>query len=548
MDEKQPFKEDVPMIFTVEHGQDPRYVKLRLTDQWKKEYSQYNSVTFLSHSFAIPSAKYIAFGDLDKRSAEIHGPVWKREFKNQLINCESDSTGVFKYPQPWPEPAMEWLVRHRTGPWPTPDLIQEVFESGCHIAPVRRGKRHQEPIDPYKYHRDPIMASCQGSHDHDSQDVSSMDATEWRLSFSVAENKLGQSVTPVQRHIIVLLKMLKKLYFPGVISSYHLKNLLFWEIEKNKESFWKEDNSAKCLGHMLDRLERCLKDGCLPHYIVPESNLLEYEESCKLAEAVKVVCDVRRDIFSDTINMFRRIISLTYVSPFYLQNLDWESLFSKIDDVTLPLNGVKHLTCSLLELFISKCTSVIEGLLHSIVTEDLQDDVKKYMSVPLFAYKSLLARCLCKRFLLTNGISSNSQLERDENKFLEYAKEKASRFDSDDDVIALAKAYFEQALNGKDISEMIPNTSLMLRTKELHDMFGRKHVEKATASLLEEYGWLSSNDLEDISRRVVQSVVEGGSRIENLSIESLQEEMLNELNELKLHKQAEGQEKSTDRR
>ena len=77
---------------------------------------------------------------------------------------------------------------------------------------------------------------------------------------------------------------------------------------------------------------------------------------------------------------------------------------------------------------------------------------------------------------------------------------------------------------------------------------GRKHVEKATASLLEEYGWLSSNDLEDISRRVVQSVLEGGNRIENLSIESLQEEMLNELNELKLHKQAEGQEKSSDRR
>ena len=69
-----------------------------------------------------------------------------------------------------------------------------------------------------------------------------MDNTEWKTSFSVAENKLGASISPVQRHVIVLLKIIKKFYFPKVVSTYCLKTIMFWECQNRPREFWKENN------------------------------------------------------------------------------------------------------------------------------------------------------------------------------------------------------------------------------------------------------------------------------------------------------------------
>lgn len=118
-----------------------------------------------------------------------------------------------------------------------------------------------------------------------------MDDGEWRISFSLAENKLGQSLSPVQRHVMVLLKIIKKAYLSDhdVISTYLLKNILFWECENRENDFWREDNSAKCLLSMMDRLEECLRKGHLPHYIMPDSNILHDEDQDKLDQAVNAV-------------------------------------------------------------------------------------------------------------------------------------------------------------------------------------------------------------------------------------------------------------------
>lgn len=58
---------------------------------------------------------------------------------------------------------------------------------------------------------------------------------------------------------MVLLKMIKKVYFLDVILMYYLKNLLFWECESKGEVFWREDNFVKCLLFMLDCLYECLE-------------------------------------------------------------------------------------------------------------------------------------------------------------------------------------------------------------------------------------------------------------------------------------------------
>ena len=274
-------------MFTVYHAEDdPKYVKLRLTEEWKEHHPRFKGTTFLHQSFMLPTTighSFQHFASFCTGSTyEARGPVRTTRYDDELGNlselCNADHANVFKYPTAWPELAMEWLVRPRANAWPSPELLQEIFESGCHLAPVGRGKRSREPIDLLDYIKNPGSIACQKtSNDKDTKEKV-MDETEWKVSFSVAENLLGQNVTPVQRHIFVLLKMIKKLYLPEVVCTYHLKTLLFWECEKQDQSFLREDISARCLLHILDRLQECLEKQCLPHYILPQSNLLQYED------------------------------------------------------------------------------------------------------------------------------------------------------------------------------------------------------------------------------------------------------------------------------
>ena len=54
-----------------------------------------------------------------------------------------------------------------------------------------------------------------------------MGNNEWRISFSLAENFLGQSISPVQRHVVVTLKIIKKEYL-----SNHARCDLYLSFEK----------------------------------------------------------------------------------------------------------------------------------------------------------------------------------------------------------------------------------------------------------------------------------------------------------------------------
>ena len=269
MTENYPFEENddhkVVPIFTTEHAKDDsRYAKLRLTSEWKDHRPRYRNVSYLHHEFLLPSAddamvrgEKLFYGESRKWSYSLHGPVRKLQ-DSGFVNYEVDKAAVFKYPDAWPEPAMEWLVRPRPSGWPSSELVQEIFESGCHLAPVGNPEAA-------------LANSLLPSATEDSGEKWVMDETEWRTLFSLGENELGKSVSHVQRHVMVLLKMIKKFYFPEVISTYYLKNLLFWECEKRGKKFWREENSANCLLFMLDGLHECLESRHLAHYFMPQS-------------------------------------------------------------------------------------------------------------------------------------------------------------------------------------------------------------------------------------------------------------------------------------
>ena len=141
----------------------------------------------------------------------------------------------------------EWAERQRRD-WPSSSVIDKVLKMPVHIVPK----------------------GCKGSETR---------AFEFRLSYVLSEIALMQSLNDTQSKLYSLLKLLVKstvdIRFPDILTSYCLKNVVFWICERNRKQMF--DN-----GHLLELLELCLKfirnsiqDEKLSMYLMPERNLLE---------------------------------------------------------------------------------------------------------------------------------------------------------------------------------------------------------------------------------------------------------------------------------
>ena len=214
---------------------------------------------------------------------------------------------------------------------------------------------------------------------------------------------------------MVLLKVIKKFYFPDVISTYYLKNLLFWECERKDEDFWREDNSASCFLFMLDRLQECLEAHHLPHYVMPQSNLLMYEDPAKLNDAAVVVDAVGRNILTKTFSLLRRLQSLTYQSQTYLQNIgsQLEGQLLKMQDKNLPKEDHRELL-RIVYLFFVKSSKAVIASLQRISSAAERQNIEKLINVGLYGYQSILARNLCKLWLLIDNESNEQKLWEEE--------------------------------------------------------------------------------------------------------------------------------------
>ena len=526
MTENEPFVENddnkmIP-IFTAEHAKDDEmYAKLRLTSEWKDHRPRYKNVSYLHHAFLLPSSDHALAGKTAKTfDGEIrewtyclHGPVRKLQ-GGGFTNYEEDDAAVFKYPDAWPKPAMEWLSRPRPSGWPSSELVQEIFESGCHLAPVGRGKRLEEPVDVFNYCRNPeatLANSLLPSATEDSCEKWTMDETEWRTSFSLAENKLGESMSPVQRHVIVLLKMIKKFYFPEVISTYYLKNLLFWECEKRGQVFWREDNSGSCLLFMLDRLQECLESRHLPHYIMPQSNLLMYKDPSRLKEAAVQVAEVRCNILSKTFNLLRKLQSLTFQSQTYLKNvgLQLEEQLAKMDDKFLSKEDRIKLSSAIRSVFVGKCKDVVASLQQISSMERDNIDMLRVINTSLYAYQSILARNLCALWFLDSSESDNRKV-LEEEEFNTFVKQEVQDLSLDKAFYEVVNVFFESARKGLEPSLAIPSTRMMEKLREEQMKSAQKDVEEAKAELKEVLDWLKNSDLKLIEEKVTKKFKEMG--------------------------------------
>ncbi|XP_060574446.1 uncharacterized protein LOC132732101 [Ruditapes philippinarum] len=250
-------EEDLITIKAVRTGCLPGYCKLKFTSNQydffmanKENIPQgyYDILLKSTQKMYVSSTLFCKHGiprnlkpnEKGKIDIEFNGPA--------ITNSNVDYVQTFEM-QTWPEEAKIWKARKRSNNWPSISLLNRLEkEIPCYVAPI--GNKRSPEFD-----------------------------LEWRLSFVELERELIWSLNDTQFKCYIFLKLLKNLLSEHRIleniTSYHLKNVLFWTCETLPESEWLHRNLIYCVKKCLKMLEVCIRDNKLEHYFIPENNLFQ---------------------------------------------------------------------------------------------------------------------------------------------------------------------------------------------------------------------------------------------------------------------------------
>src|SRR6218665_3237890 len=186
------------------------------------------------------------------------------------IKCQADSNLGFEFdmvkglfcPQ-WPIEAKYWPIRMRNYGWPTTDTISEVVRTDCHVV--------------YAQHR-----SCRA------------DKSQWRLSFSLAEAILIQTLTKVQQIVYHLLRFFaKRELMQGcskedeLLCPYQIKTLMLWTCESMAPDWWSSSSVIAICCELLKKLSEWLTRTYCPNYFIHEANLFHPPSKSRMLHQIE---------------------------------------------------------------------------------------------------------------------------------------------------------------------------------------------------------------------------------------------------------------------
>lgn len=140
-----------------------------------------------------------------------------------------------------------WLGRPRRYEWPSEETRQRVVSKGANLVP------HGCDEDAFSEH-------------------------EWRICFNLGEIELTQSLNETLKKVYIFLKMVvKQIVKPKnkEVTSYILKNTVFWICESNPWSVFTEDSVYYWFRRALRIIKISIIQGYLPYYMIPARNLLQ---------------------------------------------------------------------------------------------------------------------------------------------------------------------------------------------------------------------------------------------------------------------------------
>ncbi|XP_061165984.1 uncharacterized protein LOC133174907, partial [Saccostrea echinata] len=147
----------------------------------------------------------------------------------------------------WHPSASSWIDRCHS--WPQSRIVNDIVKNGCHFVAIGH------------------KVGCHEDH-------------EWRISFSLAEQKLVYAMS----HCQFLTYGLLKLFLTEIISSdvgeddkllcsYHLKTAVFWAIQQNTIAHWCPENLLECFWVWFQLILKWVYEGVCPNFFIPENNM-----------------------------------------------------------------------------------------------------------------------------------------------------------------------------------------------------------------------------------------------------------------------------------
>ena len=207
-----------------------------------------------------------------ERCREIHNDPTLSKAGPAIPHCSPVTPGVvhdivYCFKCYCPTLLQSWLRRPRRYNWPPQNVIYDISQMEAHVVPV----------------------GCKGSDTY---------YQEWRICFTKAEIYLIHFLNNIQIKIYVMLKMIAKQILKRIcpeITSYVIKNIIFWMCEKLPCEIFREQNLVKMLIHAFEFLKECVSQNVLPNYMIPERNLfngrIELAQRCELINSLSSVIE-----------------------------------------------------------------------------------------------------------------------------------------------------------------------------------------------------------------------------------------------------------------
>lgn len=174
----------------------------------------------------------------------------------KFVTFEGDIVFAIHCFNDWPDCARGWIKRTRW--WPDETAVNHVLENGYMLVPKS------------------------------SKTDSSTENIEWCISFSHSETSLSHLISKVAKACFLALKMILKdhlVYHCTDIKTYHIKTIVYWELEKYPPSYWNVNNIENCFENLLDSLISHVQKHRCPSYWIEGLDLFSV---CSLDELLKL--------------------------------------------------------------------------------------------------------------------------------------------------------------------------------------------------------------------------------------------------------------------
>ena len=214
----------------------------------------------------IPSSFLLGDPNTNDRACAIHGPamVIREDFGER----SEDIVNALRLNHV-PEELDLWFMRVRKAEWP--------------------GKSFQEYVKQCDYFLVPVGHKQSKTHTH-----------EFRICCSFAERQLMFEMNMTQLRCLIIMKMIVKTHvdkvYYGAIKSFFCKTALFYTVEQTQNKGWNPENIVACVTRCFQWLIHCLNCDKMPHYFMPNLNMLEGRFSrSQRRSLVKVLSTVTSD-------------------------------------------------------------------------------------------------------------------------------------------------------------------------------------------------------------------------------------------------------------